>query len=515
MLKSIANYEIITIIAEHGPVTICLAKHKKLNRKTFLKIFQSADPSLLQRFEREAQIVAELNDPHIVSIYDFGEENGLYYISMEYVEGGNLKEFLETTSLTPQQKLHLAFKICQAVAVLHKKNVIHRDLKPENILVDRDQNIKLTDFGIAYHDSLHRMTTEGSLLGTPLYMSPEQINNLPVNPASDVFSMGIIFYQIITGRHPFEAPRIGEIFSQILTRQIQDLNQYSDQFPIWFLNLTQKMLEKDAHNRPASALEVLKIFNDNLELPIEEKEKEATDEDKKLNLSFILGSVTLVFLLALLSWWFLNSNQYDEISRNNPKVIDSLHFQPPSDSTSNIAPKENVKPIQPRQSELKSNNQSPGSDKKTLISNQMSTVLIKTNPWCRIFLNYQLVDSTPMLKPLTSKPGEYVLGLQNPFYPTYTKKIKIKPGTKHEFEFKLDSLFSRLDLQVLPWGDVYIDGKYIGKTPLQKPIYVTKETHVLEIKNDFYGTYVDTIDFSQKGVVQKQIALQDLKNKLE
>lgn len=512
MLKAIGNYEILKVIAEHGPTTICLARHKKLKRKTFLKIFKSADTSLLKRFEREAQIVAELNDPHIVSIYDFGEENGLYYIAMEYVKGGNLKEFLDSNPLSPEQKLELAYKITEAVAVLHKKNFIHRDLKPENILVDQNQNIKLTDFGIAFNEALHRMTTEGSLLGTPLYMSPEQINNLPLTPASDVFSLGIIFYQMVTGLHPFEATRIGEIFSQILTKKIDDLTSYSEKFPDWFLNLIQKMLEKEIDQRPGSTTEILNVFQKNLKIESSTSaQEEAEDEIKKVNVLFVLGTAAFVFILALFIWWFWNTEANNPANEPKTSLVDSL-VTTPLDTSQVLTINNNANQAQLPSSETNVDHKLPETNHD--ISNnelQLSTVMIKTNPWCRVFLNYQLVDSTPMLKPLKLKPGEYVLGLQNPMFPIYTQKIKVEAGKNNEFEFKLDSLFSKLDLQVLPWGDVYIDGKYLGKTPLQKPIYVTREKHILEIKNDYYGTYSDTIDFSRKGRVQKLIALKDLK----
>ncbi|WP_456407721.1 protein kinase domain-containing protein [Caldithrix abyssi] len=517
MLKSIGNYEIIKIIAEHGPTTICLARHKKLKRKTFLKIFKSADPSLLQRFEREAQIVADLNDRQIVAIYDFGEENGLYYISMEYVEGGNLKEFLERTPLSAPEILDLAYKIARAVAVLHQNNYIHRDLKPENILIDEERNVKLTDFGIAYHKSLHRMTMEGSLLGTPLYMSPEQINNLPVTPASDVFSLGIIYYQMITGQHPFEAPRIGEIFSQILTKPVDDLKKLKTDLPDWFVDLVLRMLNKETGGRPQSAVDVLKEFERHLKTESPKKEEITVDEESAYNKPIMIVSFAFLALILLFAWWFTRENKIPDstnnLSQHPAPVIDSL---PPLDSAAlrQRAPQNNQPQSEANVKEARSviPATTPPQNNEQVNAQATGDVIIKTIPWCRIYLDYQLVDSTPMLKPLKLKAGTYTLGLQNPSYPIYTQTIEIKAGKINQFEFILDSLFSRLDLHVLPWGDVYIDGKYIGKTPLQKPIYVTREKHVLEIRNEYYGSYVDTIDFSAKARIRRQIALQDLKN---
>jgi len=518
MMKTIGNYEILSVIAEHGPTTICIAKHKKLGRKTFLKIFKSNDPTLLQRFEREAKIVADLNDEQIVAIYDFGEEDGYYYISMEYVEGSNLKEFLEAETLSDEQIIEIAWKITKAVSVLHKRNYIHRDLKPENILIDKNRNIKLTDFGIAYHESLHRMTSEGSLLGTPLYMSPEQINNMPVTPASDVFSMGIIFYQMVTGKHPFEAPRIGEIFSQILTRRVENLKNYRPELPDWFCRLVHRMLEKDPSQRFRSATELLSVFQAewNHELPANVTASERPNQSKY---PYIFGSIALAAILTLIVFWFVSMNNHTPAAPGeggsaitiNPDSVnnrDSVGTAARADLTPPSVNRPNVKPVNNLRTSVKKDTFSV----KPLLR-EYTELIIKTYPWCRIYLNYQLIDSTPMIQPIKLKPGKYLLGLQNPLYPLYSDTIVVLPKKQNVLEFYLDSIFARLDLDVLPWGKVYVDGKYIGNTPLQKPIYLTKEKHVLEIRNKYYMTWRDTLDFSKSSRIQKQIALQGLRKR--
>lgn len=510
-IKSIGNYEIIEIIAEHGPTLICKARHKKLGRKTFLKIFKSADPNLLQRFEREARIVADLNDEHIVAIYDFGEENDLYFIAMEYVDGGNLKEYLDAHTLSAEEIINFAYNIAKAVAVLHRHGYIHRDLKPENILVNKAGQVKLTDFGIAYHDALFHMTTEGSLLGTPLYMSPEQINNLPLTPASDVFAMGIIFYQLAVKKHPFEAPRIGEIFSQILSKEVENPCHIRPELPEWFCQLIQKMLEKDPEKRPQSAENILKELEKfRAQIPQPSSPESASLPPRKktsvwLPIIFFSGLLLLIVFLLF--------------RKANPPVSpptgsdDSLVAALPESSLTDSAQAPGLRASENRTPE------NPGSTSKDSTPHTVlppkteiipyTQVFIQTYPWCKIYLNYQLVDSTPMTRPLRLKPGKYVLGLQNPLYPSFADTIFIPAQREYTLTFNLDSIFARLDLQVSPWGKVYIDGKYIGETPLQKPIYLTREKHVIEIKNQFYRTWRDTIDFREKAKVQKFIALKE------
>ncbi len=517
MMKSIGNYEILQVIAEHGPTLICLARHKKLGRKTFLKIFKSADATLLERFEREAKVVADLNDKHIVAIYDFGEEDGRYFISMEYVEGSNLKEYLDSHTLTSRDIIEFAYKITKAVAVLHKHGYIHRDLKPENILVSKEQKIKLTDFGIAFHESLHHVTTEGSLLGTPLYMSPEQINNLPVTPASDVFAMGIIFYRMAAGKHPFTAPRIGEIFSQILSKPVENLKTLRPDLPDWFCTMVGKMLEKEPQNRYRSASELLEIFKKHhvAQPTIEEFSPSA---DKKVpGIAFYLAGAAVFILLIILGWQFSKNME----KKPQPIVADTLQIVNNRDSLQQTGPPNqqqqdsalaSANGVQKHERKLLHNDIRPPSVNNIPFERYVN-VKIQTYPWCKIYLNYQLVDSTPMIRPLKLKPGKYIIGLQNPLYPSYTDSITIPAQRDYTLSFNLDSIFSRLDLQVLPWGKVYIDGKYIGETPLQRPIYVTRGKHYIEVKNDFYVTWHDTLDFSGKSKIQKIIALKEERKK--
>lgn len=516
-MECIGNYEILEVIAEHGPTLICLAKHKKLGRKTFLKIFKSADITLLKRFEREAKVVADLNDKHIVSIYDFGEENGRYFISMEYVDGSNLKEYLDHHELSSEEIVEIAYKITKAVAVLHAHGYIHRDLKPENILVSKDGKVKLTDFGIAFHDSLNHVTTEGSLLGTPLYMSPEQINNLPITPASDVFALGIIFYQMATKKHPFAAPRIGEIFSKILSQPIEDLCTARADLPVWFCQLVNRMLNKEPKARYPSARELLDEFRKHHLFPVPPNEEESPAPKKVSKAAFYLVGLAVFVLLLILGYRFaINMEQ-----KSSGIVADTLNTKIAIDSSKQtenqisgekdsltIAAVTGQKSV--KGTETKNNATLPVVKPPYI---KYVNLKIQTYPWCKIYLNYQLIDSTPMIRPLKLRPGKYLIGLQNPLYPSFTDSITIPQKKNFTLSFNLDSVFARLDLQVLPWGRVYVDGKYIGETPLQKPIYVTRTTHFIEVKNDFYITWRDTLDFRGKSRIRKIVSLKELVRK--
>jgi serine/threonine protein kinase len=165
---------------------------------------------ILRRFRHERQILANLNHPFIARLFDGGTtDDGLPYFVMEYVEGKPINQFCEQNNLTLAEKLRLIEKVCQAVAYAHKKQIVHRDIKPGNILVTNEGEVKLLDFGIAKilnpehsNETIDSMT--GRVLMTPEYASPEQVRGLSVTPATDVYSLGVLFYQLLTGKHPYK-----------------------------------------------------------------------------------------------------------------------------------------------------------------------------------------------------------------------------------------------------------------------------------------------------------------------
>src|SRR5216110_2202678 len=159
--------------------------------------------TVIARFRREAQAAGRLSHPNIVSIYDFGEEEGVWYIAMEFVKGRELKDYFQANErFTTADIVRIMTKILDALDYSHRQGVIHRDIKPANIILLSDGSVKVADFGIA-HIETSSMTQVGTVLGTPSYMSPEQIMGLPVDGRTDLFSAGVIFYQFLTGERPF------------------------------------------------------------------------------------------------------------------------------------------------------------------------------------------------------------------------------------------------------------------------------------------------------------------------
>src|SRR6267142_1357591 len=203
------RYEIDREIARGGMAEVYLARDQSLNRPVALKaLFPefAREPSFVERFRREAQAAANLNHPNIVAIYDWGQESGTYFIVMEYVEGRSLRDLVRSESpLDPNQAAEITAEIASALAFAHRNGVVHRDVKPGNVLLTRSGNVKVTDFGIARAGASDGLTQTGSVMGTATYFSPEQAQGLAVDGRSDVYSLGVVLYEMVTGVAPLTA----------------------------------------------------------------------------------------------------------------------------------------------------------------------------------------------------------------------------------------------------------------------------------------------------------------------
>jgi len=203
-----SRYKIVSRLGAGGMADVFLAEDEQLGRKVALKLLYqrfAEDPGFVERFRREAQAAAGLQHPNVVSVYDRGAFDGTYYIAMEYLPGRSLKQLIrEEAPLDPVRAIDITIQILKAARFAHRRGVIHRDLKPHNVIVDSADNAKVTDFGIA-RAGASDMTETGSIMGTAQYLSPEQAQGHAVSAGSDLYSIAVVLYEMVTGRVPFDA----------------------------------------------------------------------------------------------------------------------------------------------------------------------------------------------------------------------------------------------------------------------------------------------------------------------
>ena len=262
--QTISHYKVLEKIGEGGMGEVYLAEDQTLDRKVALKFlpdFMQQDPVAEKRFLREAKSAAALDHPFICNIYEAGVEDGKSFISMEYVRGENLKDKLEQGLLSLKDALEMATEIAEALETAHEANIVHRDLKPSNIMLTPDGHVKVMDFGLAKQlfpsrdtDAQEQaitagLTKTGITLGTLAYMSPEQLRGDPVDTRSDIFSFGIVLYEMLTGTDPFQRPQPMETASAILKDDPPLLSRYLNEVPPFLERVMGKMLAKGPDSR--------------------------------------------------------------------------------------------------------------------------------------------------------------------------------------------------------------------------------------------------------------------------
>jgi serine/threonine-protein kinase len=256
------RYRIIKPLGAGGMAAVYLAHDDVLDRDVALKVMSGRyayDGEFVERFKREAQSAAALSHPNIISIYDRGEtEDGTYYIAMEYLPGGTLKDrILKRGALPPRTAAAVALQIAEALRAAHRAGVVHRDIKPHNVLVTAAGDIKVGDFGIARAASSSTMTKTGSILGTAHYISPEQAMGDPVGPQSDLYSLGVVLYEMLTGTLPYDAETPIGIAMKHVNGYLVPPREVNPEVPEGINAVTVRLLAKNPNDRYANATELI------------------------------------------------------------------------------------------------------------------------------------------------------------------------------------------------------------------------------------------------------------------
>jgi serine/threonine protein kinase len=270
------QYDIKKELGRGGMAIVYKAVQQNLGREVALKVLPQGmthDRKMLERFHREAQSAAQLNHPHIVTIFDEGEINGVHYMAMEYLQGRNLHAIIkEKGPVSPKQAVSLIAPVAEALGYAHEEGTVHRDVKSSNVMVTDVGRPVLMDFGIAYAGSDARLTQTGTVLGTPEYMSPEQARGNEVDARGDLYSLGVVLYEALTAELPHTGGHPMSVVYKVLHESYTPPSHIRDEVPDWLEQIVAKLLKKDPGDRYQTGGEAAKALRakdpgDKVEVP--------------------------------------------------------------------------------------------------------------------------------------------------------------------------------------------------------------------------------------------------------
>ncbi|MCS7249914.1 MAG: serine/threonine-protein kinase [candidate division WOR-3 bacterium] len=508
------KYELIKLIKKGLNTTVYLANQKFLNRYVIIKILEiKEEKDFSMRFEREAKILANLDIENIVKIYDYGLFDGKYYIVYEYVKGKSLEEILkERGKIDFPYALYLFHQLIKIFKIISEKNIIHRDIKPSNILIREDGVIKIADFGLAYQKGEKDLTLPGMIIGTPAYMPPEQCLGEKVDERADIYSLGITMIETLSAHNPFFSSSYTQTIQKILNKQELPLKEILKEVDKDFLKILRKLTYKKKEKRYKNFSELLNdieeyIKKKEIKLPSKKEfadylflKKEVIKEGKrKKKRKLVLIKVLIpTFILSLfVGLFFLIPKENKVLVRKESflsettKEVDTLSLA--------VSPKKEEKKER-KEETLFINRKIPS---KT----NFSYLFINCEPWARVYLDNNYLFTTPTKEFLELKPKNYLLTLINDSFGKIETIIELKEKETLTLFFNLKRLKSYLKINVIPWGEVYLDDKLIGITPFSKEIIVEEGKRVLKIKNPHYPIYEETIDFKKGEIIERIIKL--------
>ena len=330
------RYEIIRSIGEGGMANVYLAHDIILNRDVAVKILRgdlANDEKFVRRFQREAISASSLNHPNIVEMYDVGEDDGKYFIVMEYIEGKTLKSLIKRRgALTLPEVIDIMLQLTSGIAHAHESYIIHRDIKPQNVMILEDGTVKITDFGIAMALNSNELTQTNSVMGSVHYLPPEQANGTGATIKSDIYSLGILMFELLTGKLPFKGENAVEIAIKQMRDSIPSVVEMNEDIPQSIENVILRACAKNPKNRYNSALEMHEDIKTALnperadepklvyQYPEQDfddtkkvgsrserhKDKSEKDKDKKTNKALIVtGVIAGILVLALVTIFFI------------------------------------------------------------------------------------------------------------------------------------------------------------------------------------------------------------------
>jgi len=517
--KRFSHYEIIEKLGEGGMGAVYLANDLELRRQVALKFLPkelTKNQGLKARFKREAQAAAALNHPNIITVYEVGEHDGYPYIAMEFVHGKSLYDLLHGKELNFERSIEIFIQVCEAMSVAHQNNIVHRDIKPANVMLDQYGRAKILDFGLAKLQGATQLTREGTTMGTPHYMSPEQIRGQTVDYRSDIFSLGVLLYELLTGRLPFKGENPTAICYAIVHEKPLPLQEYLYNAPRSIQKIIDKALEKNPDKRYQSAEDLLSDVKRERESLHKFYIATQTSLDvgkpgksKKPVLYYLvpalLIALTFVVYKTELYTQFINDSQSPPVENNGSKTTEPMETK----LTQNQAPPE----IEDTKPEEKIDTSKPPEKTKPVEKadvERFGAMEISSVPvGAQLYLNGRKLGQAPY-EADRIKADTYELLARLSGFPDQTRTITVRPDQDNSFIVRFDAPMGAISFTSEPSGaTIYLDGNRSGTTP--KVVQnLTTGRHSIALRKDGYKDFTTNVSVEADEVKLVNATLQPL-----
>ncbi len=475
---------------------------RETGAKVLLKVLHpqySQDDEIAGRFRREAEAMAGIDHPNVVKVLDFGADEDMAYMVLEWIDNGTLDDRIAMGPMKQTEIERIAESIFSGLSAVHKIGMIHRDLKPDNILLDKSGRVVVADFSLAGFAGRTDMTSHGAMVGSPAYMAPELLDGRQADARTDLFSVGVILLEALTGSNPFRSddPMVSLTRLQALKiPRLQDKSSINPQLAF----LIDSLLARNPKDRPQSTADAIAILHGDAPEATPTAESQTEKASSRKTIFTVLAALLIIAVIAIggISW--LKPEKSDS-------TVEEATFIPSADSlVAQIEPTPKNEPELTQDTAQVKNNDELAIIDKPRVENRRKNVdtadiavpakngflSMIVRPWARVYINGVYRGVTPV-GTLSLSPGEQTLELTSDVYPTIRKKIVISPAETLSLSIDLSKESGLVSVSAEPWGYLWMDGDSVGILPRSEQLWFSPGLHFMKVTHPTLGDWQDSV----------------------